>query len=97
MEAPMRIEALAREDGGVKALECAFAAFRFTSNEQAQGNVMSLLHQVQRLIREEEGVTAIEYALIASLIALIAISGMGLLGNQLNLMFQHVKNQLQIS
>ena len=58
---------------------------------------MALLHEVQRLIREEEGVTAIEYALIASLIALIAISGMGVLGNQLNLMFQHVKNQLQIS
>lgn len=52
---------------------------------------------IEGFLREEDGVTAIEYALIASLIALIAVTGMGLLGNQLNLMFQHIKNQLAIS
>ncbi len=58
---------------------------------------MELVRSIENFVREEDGVTAIEYALIASLIALIAVTGMGLLGNQLNLMFQHIKNQLVIS
>ncbi|WP_064735942.1 Flp family type IVb pilin [Azohydromonas australica] len=58
---------------------------------------MELVRSIEGFLGEEDGVTAIEYALIASLIALIAITGMGLLGNQLNLMFQHIKNQLAIS
>jgi pilus assembly protein Flp/PilA len=58
---------------------------------------MELVRSIENFVREEDGVTAIEYALIASLISLIAVTGMGLLGNQLNLMFQHIKNQLKIS
>lgn len=58
---------------------------------------MEPVRSIEGFLREEDGVTAIEYALIASLIALIAVTGMGLLGNQLNLMFQHIKNQLAIS
>ena len=37
-----------------------------------------------KLLRDSKGPTAIEYALIASLIAVVAISGMRLIGNKVN-------------
>ena len=37
----------------------------------------------KNLIRDEQGATAIEYGLIAALIAVAAITAMGALGNQL--------------
>lgn len=42
---------------------------------------------LNKLIRDEAGATAIEYGLIAALIAVAAISTMGLLGDQLNATF----------
>ncbi len=37
-----------------------------------------------KLLRDSKGATAIEYALIASLIAVVAISGMRIIGNKVN-------------
>ena len=38
---------------------------------------------IRNMIRDEKGATAIEYGLIAALIAVAAITAMGSLGNQL--------------
>jgi len=47
-----------------------------------------------RLHSAEEGVTAIEYALIAALIAIALIVGAGLLGNSINNTFSNVATQM---
>jgi pilus assembly protein Flp/PilA len=42
---------------------------------------------VNRFIRDEEGVTAIEYGLLAALIAVVIISGATLVGTSLDTLF----------
>ena len=49
----------------------------------------------KKLIRDEAGATAIEYGLIAALIAVAAITAMQGLGNQLNTTFSTVSTQLE--
>jgi pilus assembly protein Flp/PilA len=49
---------------------------------------------LQRFIREEEGVTAIEYALIAALIAVVIIAAVRLVGQDVNNTFQSIANAL---
>jgi pilus assembly protein Flp/PilA len=48
-----------------------------------------------KLIRNEEGATAIEYGLIAALIAVAAIAAMGTLGSNLNTTFGKVNTNLE--
>lgn len=48
-----------------------------------------------KLARDEQGATAIEYGLIAALIAVAAIVGMGALGTTLQGTFQNVSTQMQ--
>ena len=48
------------------------------------------LSATRRFLRDEEGVTAIEYGLIASLIAVVIIVGAGLLGTNLNAVFNYL-------
>ena len=43
-----------------------------------------------RFFREEEGVTAIEYGLIASLIAVVIIAGVRLVGTDLLAVFNNI-------
>jgi pilus assembly protein Flp/PilA len=47
-----------------------------------------------KLIRNEAGATAIEYGLIAALIAVAAIAAMGNIGNKLNSTFNNVSSSL---
>ena len=47
-----------------------------------------------KLIRSERGATAIEYGLIAALIAVAAIGAMQSVGNKLNSTFGNVSNAL---
>ena len=47
-----------------------------------------------KLIKNEKGATAIEYGLIAALIAVAAISAMQGIGNKLNTTFNNVSNHL---
>ena len=49
---------------------------------------------VRDLFRNEEGATAIEYGLIAALIAVAAITAMGALGNSLGNTFNLVSNDM---
>ena len=53
-----------------------------------------MLQLMQRFIREEDGVTAIEYGLIAALIALVIAAAVILVGNQLKIVFQKIGNCL---
>ncbi|WP_425505295.1 Flp family type IVb pilin [Sphingomonas piscis] len=46
------------------------------------------------LTKNEEGATAIEYALIATLIAVAAIAAMGSLGNKLDTTYNNVAAKL---
>lgn len=48
----------------------------------------------RKFLREEEGVTAIEYALIAALIAVAIIVTVSAVGTQLNTVFQRIANCL---
>lgn len=54
----------------------------------------SLYSGIQRFIRDEEGVTAIEYALIAALIAVVIIAAVKLVGQDVNNTFQRIANEL---
>lgn len=47
-----------------------------------------------KLLRDEQGATAIEYGLIAALIAVAAIAAMGALGNQLGNTFNQVSTEM---
>ncbi len=54
-----------------------------------------LYSAIKRFLLDEEGVTAIEYALIASLIAVVIIGTVKLTGDQINETFKTVCNGLK--
>ena len=49
---------------------------------------------LQQFVRDEDGVTAIEYGLIAALIAVAAITAMSSMGKNLSNTFNKVNTQL---
>ncbi len=49
---------------------------------------------VSRFFKDESGATAIEYGLIAALIAVVIIGTVATLGGQLNAAFQSVSDEL---
>ena len=49
---------------------------------------------INKLLRDEQGATAIEYGLIAALIAIAAITAMQSLGNELETTFSTVSTEL---
>ena len=49
-----------------------------------------MVHLIARLIRDERGATAVEYGLIATLIAVAIIGAAGLVGTNLNDLFQEL-------
>ncbi|MBK8375789.1 Flp family type IVb pilin [Sphingorhabdus sp.] len=50
---------------------------------------------IKKLFKNEEGATAIEYGLIAALIAVAAITAMSALGENLSNTFNDVNNELE--
>jgi pilus assembly protein Flp/PilA len=60
---------------------------QFFLNYFKESAMSNLIAGVKRFIKEEEGVTAIEYALIASLIAIVIIAAVATVGNVLNNVF----------
>lgn len=56
---------------------------------------MQVIQFIQKLARDEEGVTAIEYGLIAALIAVVIIGAVTLVGTELNTTFGEVSTALQ--
>jgi pilus assembly protein Flp/PilA len=55
---------------------------------------MHVFHHVARLLPDDSGATAIEYGLIAALIAVAAIAGMGAVGSSLQGIFNTVSSDL---
>jgi pilus assembly protein Flp/PilA len=55
---------------------------------------MKLVQFVRHFVRDEEGVTAIEYGLIAALIAVTIIVSVNAVGDQLNLVFDAIADNL---
>ena len=50
---------------------------------------------INKLLRDEQGATAIEYGLIAALIAVAAMAAFGTIGSQLNTTFTKVGTKLE--
>jgi len=55
---------------------------------------MKVFHNIQRFVRDEEGVTAIEYGLIAALIAVVIIVSVGNVGSALSTLFGNIATKL---
>ena len=55
------------------------------------------MRKFTKLLRDNRGATAIEYGLIAALIAVAAITAMTALGNQLSTTFSNVSNNMKAS
>ena len=53
-----------------------------------------MIANFRRFLRDEDGATAIEYGLIAALIAVAAVSAMTLLGNELENVFTRVQQDM---
>lgn len=58
---------------------------------------MELLRSLRKFAREEAGVSAIEYALVASFIALAAITAMGTLGTTLDSAYSYISGLVKTS
>lgn len=58
---------------------------------------MKLIKFIQTFARDEDGVTAIEYGLIAALIAVTIIVAVGLVGDQLNAVFNRIQTELGLA
>jgi pilus assembly protein Flp/PilA len=55
------------------------------------------LDLIRAFVREEDGVTAIEYGLLAALIAIAIITGATLIGTNLNAMFNSIGTKLSVT
>lgn len=60
-----------------------------------ENEMKTLWKNIQQFLRDEEGVTAIEYALIAALIAVVIIAAVTLVGNEVSDTFNTVGTTLQ--
>ena len=60
----------------------------------ARVNLERAMNRIMLIQRCRAGATAIEYALIASLIAIAAIGGMRSIGTKMDVMFNNVSNSL---
>lgn len=49
---------------------------------------------IKRFLKEEEGVTMVEYGLLAALIAVVCIVAIRLIGTNLNAVFQFIADEL---
>lgn len=58
---------------------------------------LKITQATRRFLRDEEGVTAIEYGLIAALIAIVIIGAVTAVGNNLDTVFQAVADNLTVT
>ncbi|KAA0182344.1 Flp family type IVb pilin [Cupriavidus cauae] len=57
--------------------------------------MQDLMQQAKQFVQDEDGVTAIEYGLIAALIAIVIIAGVKLVGQNLSAVFEKVQSALK--
>jgi len=53
-----------------------------------------MINMIKNFVKDESGATAIEYGLIAALVAVAIIAALGFLGSSLSNIFSYVGNQL---
>jgi pilus assembly protein Flp/PilA len=53
-----------------------------------------MLKKLRRMLRDKNGATAIEYALVASMISFVIITSVQIMGSTLNVVFDAVVNNL---
>ena len=53
------------------------------------------MNMFKRFLKDESGATAIEYGLIAALIAVVIITAVGLVGKEVNTAFTDIENGLK--
>ena len=58
---------------------------------------MQITRFIQKFVRDDEGVTAIEYGLIAALIAVVIIIAVTSVGTKLNIIFTAVASALTLA
>jgi pilus assembly protein Flp/PilA len=56
--------------------------------------MQKIINQAKRFVRDEDGVTAIEYGLIAALIAVVIIGAVTTVGTELKAVFTTIGNDL---
>jgi pilus assembly protein Flp/PilA len=56
--------------------------------------MQGLITQAKHFLRDEEGATMVEYALMLALIAIVCIGAVSLIGTNANAMFQTIANDL---
>jgi pilus assembly protein Flp/PilA len=54
------------------------------------------MEKLMRFFKNEDGVTAIEYALIAALIAVVIIVAVTLVGSDVSAVFNHIASSLEV-
>lgn len=52
------------------------------------------MEQLMRFIHDEDGVTSIEYALIAALIAIVIVVALSFVGNQVSDTYENIATQV---
>jgi len=60
----------------------------------SQANPGGVMNMLKRFLQEEDGATAIEYGLIAGLVAVAIITALSLLGTSLDNLFSDVATQV---
>ena len=55
-----------------------------------------MINLINRFVKDEEGATAIEYGLIAALIAVAIITSLTAVGNQLSENFSAIKSEIDV-
>ncbi len=56
--------------------------------------IMQLIQRFKQFIRDEEGVTAIEYGILAALIIVVCVVAITLVGTNLNVIFSSIAAKL---
>ncbi len=57
---------------------------------------MQIVHFIENFSRDEDAVTAIEYGLIAALIAVVIIGSVTLVGTKLDGIFNYIQGQIVV-
>jgi pilus assembly protein Flp/PilA len=76
--------------------ESLLSSSRFESafSQQKESAMQRLTQNLKRFVRDEDGVTAIEYGLIAALIAVVIIATVQLVGTNLSKVFSFIGAEL---
>jgi pilus assembly protein Flp/PilA len=62
-----------------------------------EAHMHSILIILRRLARAERGAAAIEYSLLAALIAMVILAGVGAVGDAVGLMFEQIEDGFAVA